>query len=506
MNSHNILKAYFLEVMKPAGWSKSVLAVFVMSIVFSMYVGYWLSFMPIYVALLVGVFFSLLASCYIPIRFLLISTLFFPVLITGQISFWLGFSQAFWLNYIFCFVLLLRVLWYLAWTNRAVPCLSADENNTKFGKFFLLLVFFVIAILSWIANGANIGGIALIIKNYMLPWVVAFCVVLGFLDSNKLVNVFKMILAIAVLQLPLALFQRFYMVGRNGASWDVVVGTFGGNYLTGGASAALALFLFFSIFLAIEFYKEKQLSLLSSSIVVIFSVVSIALAEVKIVLLLLPIGFLILNWREILKSPSRFLLVLMVIFLILLSILYTYAAMYSSESGYSDVNIGRYIDYMFFAEKDIGFYNPITREVSRLGAIERWFYYNQNLLDLTSLFGNGAATTRESQTLGAGTLAMKYPFTLSTSTLSILLWELGILGVLAMVAFNLQIAWLGFGVSKRNSNEALSPVLKVCSMFIFIVVVLYIYNRDAIDSPTIQILLAFVVGTILYGNNIYKRI
>ncbi|WP_297572282.1 hypothetical protein [uncultured Deefgea sp.] len=506
MNSNNSFKAYCLSLVHPDGWNKPIFALFVVSVLISCFIGYQLTFRPVYVALLVVIFFAFIIGLYIPISYLLISTLFLPVLVTGQISFWLGFSQAFWLNYIFCILILIRMVWFKAWSKSGF---KDDVNKVQTpglgGELFFLLVFFIVAIASWIINGANFGGMALIVKNYMLPWVVALCVALGFLDSSKLINVFKTILVIAVIQLPLVLFQRFYMVGRNGASWDVVVGTFGGNYLTGGSSGALALFLFFAIFLAIEFYKEKQLSLLASSIVVVFSVVSIALAEVKIILFLLPIGFFILNWREIAKSPGRFMLVLMLILLLSFFILYVYAAMYSSKSGYADVNLDRYIDYMFFSEKNIGFYNPITREVSRLGAIERWFYYNPNLLDLTSLFGNGAGSTRESQTLGAGALAMKYPFSLSTSTVSVLLWELGILGLSAMIIFNIQIARLGFSFSERNQKSIFSSVLKVCSMFIFISVVLYIYNRDAIDSPSIQIFLAFLVGTILYGNNVYKR-
>lgn len=478
------------------GFKEKIWLIFfsILAITISAIIAYFLARNPINVGLLLVTGLCLASAVFITKYQLVILTLLTPIFISGQMSFWFGFSRAFWMPYAMLGLLTLRLTWY--WSIE--PSKNKNFKTLWHKPLILLYFFFAVLIFTWLANGSNLGAMILLIKNYVLPWALTLYLASCIIKEKEIIRIFYFVMYLAIIQVPLVIIQHFYMQGKNGTSWDVVVGTFGGNYLRGGTSAAMAVFLFFAFFLAIELYKAKVISLKLSLAVVFSALISLALAEVKIVFGLLPLGFIILNFRDIVARPSRFLTIGLGVTLASIVLLYVYAAGYAADEARDEVSFSRYMDYTFSAESKIDFYNPLTKEVSRMGALNRWSQYHAEQFSLDYLVGAGAGSSRESDTLGSGNLTKKYDFTLSTSTASVLLWESGVLGLIFFTLFFLTIAYKGFRCIRGKASAELFAIVRVSSLFVLIMVPLFIYNRDAVDSQSIQIIIALCAGVILY--------
>jgi uncharacterized membrane protein len=410
-------------------------------------------------------------------------------LVVGQLTFFLGIKSAFWVPYLLLLLILIKVLMeQLRFKDRVETPLGSSTTSVL---IILSCLFFC---MSALANKTDYTSIFVAAKNYIFPWFLSMLVVFTVQRTDDLRRIWKFMLWVVVLQLPFAMPQRFYFAKHNGASWDAVVGTFGGNFLRGGASGGMAIFLVFGIVLAASLFRRKQIGWKMLVGVVVAGLATVALAEVKIFFILMPLSFVLLFRKSILLHPIRAIGVGMLGALLLGLVLVVYQQTYSEKIRETRTLEGL-VGYIFKAESNPYFFNPQTRELSRIGAILMWERYN-NANDTRFYIGYGPAASRESQTLGTGVAARKFPFTLTTSTASTMLWDVGLIGYGLMLVTLLAGGITAFRLA-RHVPPLEAAALDSIGVMLLLNLPLSWYNRDLIDTPATQILFAFWIGYLL---------
>lgn len=417
----------------------------------------------------------------------------------GLAMYYLGLFQAAWLPY---------ALSMFLWIKLPVDALmaptraSASEVPRRPLPAFVwfLLAFFCIAIASTAINETPfinwlVGG-----KNFIFVWSVAFLVASGAVSERYLKGVWIGLLGIAVLQAPFAALQHFTTFARSG-NWDAVVGTFGGDPEASGATGAMAIFLAIAVGMTLAFTKNRQIPVWIGAVCFVAAMIALLLSEAKIFFILVPVMVAFVLLREVRRRPGFVIASLLAVFAssFVVGIFYMNTYYVPFQSGGRDADARSYLDYMSGVDTQPDFVNRRTGEVSRLGAPLLWFKLSrQHGIDKT-LIGYGMTGSRASQTVGYGAAAKRFQFALTTSALTVLLWDTGALGAiffLSTIALAALSAWqlsasVRIPLFHRTALEASAGALVVCLLSCG-------YNASMVDGPSMQIFLAFVVGYVLY--------
>jgi hypothetical protein len=415
------------------------------------------------------------------------------LLIVGPLVYFARIEKAFWIPFFMSTLLVAKVFFELPRIEHDKTVQHLRTPVFVVGLYAFMALFFT----STLLNQTNAFGAFIASKNYLFIWSITFLIGLGALAERSLERIWKFFLWVSMLQLPFAVIQRALYARRSGMYWDAIVGTFGGNPEGGGASGAMALFLVFSMLLASRLYSSSRISGLFHWTVIICALTTIALAEVKVIFVLLPIGYAWMYRKEIPRHLGRTLLMGTLMCLVLAAIFLIYKTSIYNEKNASESLVAT-IERLFTREGRLQSYDPRTGDVSRTEALARWWALNP-VSEPQFVFGHGPAASRISQTAGAGAAAVKYPFNLTTSTASVLLWELGVTGY-ALFLFILFSAAYSAEKSARNCAVPAFQrcMLQVNAAALLLVALLTVYNRQAVDSPSVQVLIAAMLGHVLF--------
>jgi hypothetical protein len=290
---------------------------------------------------------------------------------------------------------------------------------------------------------------------------------------------------------------------RGGISWDAVVGTFGGKIDGGGASGTLAVFEVIAILVVLLFLEARVISRRTAVIVVVAACISILLAEVKVVFVLLPIVVVGALRGQIIRNPWFSLGALAGTFTLLAALFVGYQQMYWVKADQRTSDTSGALDYIFRADTNDQLVNYTTGEVSRLAAPLIWWRETSVRDANLVLFGYGPSASRVSETIGYGVAAKRYAFRLDTSTLTVLLWDLGLGGLFCFVAIIVAGAVSAVRLARRPSIPPLHlAVIRAVPTSMMIVLVTLPYNRDAVDNSAMQLLICLLLGQVAYW---YRR-
>jgi hypothetical protein len=136
-----------------------------------------------------------------------------------------------------------------------------------------------------------------------------------------------------------------------------------------------------------------------------------------------------------------------------------------------------------------------TGEVSRIGAPLIWWHENISKGDLLHAFvGYGPSASRISATIGVGNAAAKYQFMLTTNSISMMLWDLGLVGTGMFVwLFTYSLIKVTRSAS-RTQNVALKVKLEATGTGLLCIIICLMYNQNAVDVAVIQVLWASLVA------------
>ncbi len=354
------------------------------------------------------------------------------LVIGGSVQYFTGIGAVLWLPFLMACVMVILV-----------------PMQTRYSEFYLdyrervLLVLFLTLLAIAIVSTVLQSGIKVTIvgmKNELAISVIILCFLLGFCRESQIYRVTKLFYWVFYIQFPVILYQVLVVVPKRVAyrgeyeKWDAVVGTFGGDPMKGGNTAAMGLFCLMIMLLKLSEYKHGLASKLNTGVHIMAAFFLCILGEVKFVILISP--FLMafvwfspsyLAGMKRLDLKTALMIIGGIFGLISLAIMIlaaSYASAFegSSDKGALDIFLGS-LEYVFDPN--------YIMETGELGRATTLFFWGEHsdLYGLPSkLFGYGLNATNRGSTVAPGFLNIVFNALLDSTSLSVLLWELGLIG------------------------------------------------------------------------------
>ncbi|WP_314140679.1 capsular biosynthesis protein [Buttiauxella noackiae] len=320
--------------------------------------------------------------------------------------------------------------------------LQLDKQETI--VLTLYLIFLVMAGVSTILQEGVTDAIVGF-KNEIALSLIMFCLLLGFCRESQVYRVTKTLYWVFYAQFPMILYQLLFVVPQRVAAygeedkWDSVVGTFGGDPMGGGNTAAMGLFCLLIMLLKISEFKHGLTTFKSMALHIILGFGLCIVGEVKFVILLSPI---LMCWVWLMpsyvKGMSKVNLKALLLIFAGMALLITFAILilaagYSSAFGSDPTESSLSVflsslDYIF----DPNYILP-SGEIGRFTTLTFWLR-NNDLWGLSgTLFGYGLNATNSGSIVSPGFLNLTYNLILDSTSLSMLLWEVGAVGTLLFI-------------------------------------------------------------------------
>lgn len=435
---------------------------------------------------------------FLSIETLILFQLVISSVIAGSVEYFGHLSQAHWVSFLLGLLLAFKA--FIETSTRQSP-VSSKGGATVFAPFAILYV--ATAIFSSLVNLSPLGQVLVGLKNYFFIWGLFFAVGSAVLPERLGQRFWLLLIFVSCLQLPVALYQKFFIAsklsnvgGAGGLSWDAVVGTFGGSEM-GGHSGSMAMFISMALIVAAMKWRDGQWPIRRMMLVIVLALPAVLLAEVKAFVIWLAIGFLAVFARQLRTRPIEFIGAFLGAAIVIVALGFTYKSLYydTGRDGatYDDV-YKKQIQYIFDPTK----FNNETREIGRIASIIFWWEQQRAENPIGIFLGRGIGSSRSVSTFGAGEVAERYAYKIDTSTLTMLLWDFGLLGTFAFVGMILVGALQAFRLS---SNSVLSATqrqhVRLAGIALLLVLSGIAYTKDAVDDTSIQILLFFSLGTVV---------
>lgn len=445
-------------------------------------------------AALIGMFLFVI----VPVQLSLWALLFVCFLVVGPLIYFLKFELARWFPPIFAIALFVPLLFNVLW--------KTDRQFSGTPPFiFVFIVFLLSLAFSTALTDPTFGELMTNWRNYIAYWSVMLLLMSGMIAERQLSGMWRFLLLAAVVQLPVVMYQRFFVATRStwDSSWDAIVGTFPGNEEGGGASGAMALFLLAALIVAIALWRQKKLNSMVLLVVAGAVVGSIALAEVKAVVMMIPLALGLLYFKDIVRKPARTLLTVILGIGVMQMVFVGYNAVYYEDSRLSAiVSPEKPMSAMESVQNQLDpyKYSRAGLELSRAGLIQDWWGRNVEKGDFQhAVFGYGMGATQYSR-LGSGELVFKLPyFNASMTGTSMLLWESGLLGHLLFVVGMLVAARMAGRLSAKPEIPAEHQALLRASMVIIVLLAVALpYKGVIFETPPTQFLFMYALGYVAY--------
>lgn len=425
-------------------------------------------------------------------------------LITGPSAYFIRFSQLQWFTVLVSAALLLPVLLHLLRSKASI--LAAPISKDFFWPVILLLLI----TFSTVIDQPKFSELVNASRHYLFMWPLMFVFMLGLVRQEMLVQLWRALMIVAVLQLPMAIYQYFFVAKKSTrlSPWDAVIGTFQGTIEGGGDSAAMAIMLLIAMLAAIALWRGGKLRGVWMMLVVVTGLGTIALAEVKAAVMLLPLVVGLYYRKELLRRPIESVVVMISALLLVGGIFMVYEKLH-----YGDVSTHTFNKNQATSTYDrvMRALSPETesssgRQLGRVNHLVNWWDINVMSGDIQhSLFGHGMGATFVSR-IGAGELVSRFPYQINTSSSVILLWETGILGHLVFFIILLS----GVQVSRRSArNETVPEIhrifLRVGAIGLLLLAITLPYKNFHLYSNPIQFLMMFMLGQAAYWSRFVKK-
>lgn len=434
--------------------------------------------------------------------------LFLATVIAGSLEYFAGLGPAHWVTYLMGLLLVFRALVERLSIARGSSLRLNDTGSGAKAAFIIWAwLYLSVVVFSTLVNTPPLIQAFVGVKNFFFMWGVLFAFAFLRRPDETSVKLWKAIVLIACIQLPVVLYQRYFIgakVGNKGGlaglSWDSVVGTFGGIPFLGGHSGSMALFISVAIVVVLIAWRNQSLATWKAVSFITLAFSAVLFAEVKAFVVWLFIGTTLVFWRVAKKRPVVFVGGMVMSVLLVVSLGYAYKTMYYDGdrfggSSFSEV-YERQISYIYDPNK----FNTETRDIGRVASLLFWWHEHDLRDPVHMLFGHGIGASRGRSSLGAGEVAKQYSFWIDTSAATVLLWDFGLLGFSFFSAMILAGFFQGM---KLAGDTLLPPRLRFSSecaaIALLIILSGVLYTRDSVDDTSVQFLLYFCLGIVAYA-------
>ncbi len=312
----------------------------------------------------------------------------------------------------------------------------------------------------------------------------------------------KLVLIVALLQLPFALYEFFMLVPLRGGlaagsqALDVVAGTFGANLNGGSANAEMAAFLLIVVAFLTMRWRAGLFRTMPFFLCTVICLIPLGLGETKIVVLLLPMVAFILLRKDFFKSPLRYLPVILVFAALTALLAYIYVVVMMNSTFTHVLN-----DTLRYNLEHVGYGDAL---LNRSTVLSFWWDRHGWYDPLSFLFGHGIGSSFWAPNNPiAGHVGMHFPrYSIDLTTVSTLLWDTGLVGV-AMYFSIFIAAWIAANrLWRRTQDVRVRADALAIQAAIAVFVVFLFYSSSTVNLLPFQILIAAVLG---YLGFLYKH-
>ena len=282
---------------------------------------------------LYGLFFILAA----PVSWIIWIIFWAAFVVTGPSAYFIRFTQLQWLTVLMGAALLLPVLLHLLRSKNHIQSIPVSND------LFLPVIFLLLVIFSTVIDHPQFADFVNASRHYLFMWPLMLVFMFGLVRPEMLMQLWKALMPLAILQLPMALYQYFFVAKKSTrlSPWDAVVGTFPGDISGSGDSAGMAIMLLIAIMVAIALWRGSKLHGGWVISVVLAALVTLALAEVKAPIMLLPVMIALYYRRELLQRPVESFVILIATLMIVGGLFFAYEKLHYSNKPaliYNDSN------------------------------------------------------------------------------------------------------------------------------------------------------------------------
>jgi len=448
----------------------------------------------------------LLAPIIFPTGVVLCWFYFYVVAVNGTVGYFTGIGFFKWIPYALASLLLVKGLLLLKGSSKLIS-VGIEDRGLRNNLLALVLIWLTYIVSASIINSISILQFVVGAKQYILMWGVFVLFAVTNMQALYIEKIWKIFLVILVVQVPVVLVQYVYFVGfrlqsgsglKNDAAWDSIVGTFGGDPLSGGNSAGLAFFISVMVIFTLGLMKKKLIEM-KYAILVLLSALSVLLfAEVKIVFLMIPLGLLWLFRKDILHRPLKVFFGMLVLAAVMLVISSSYQSLYYSHG--KELSSAEQFDQTFKTLTDTDLIFDETGEMGRLASWFFWWHENTTEYGMINfLIGHGMLASRSVSLFLSDNIAADYGLHIDANGLAILLWDFGFVGVLLY----LSILIYGALISFRLSNNRLIPefhrvALETGGICLLLLVLAIAHHPSPIVTAISQSVMFLLLGQCMY--------
>lgn len=359
---------------------------------------------------------------------------------------------------------------------------------------WLALAFVVLCVTASVLDWQSLQEFASGFKRYFQTYGLLFALTALPLTADDMRRWRMLLLVIALMQLPFALYEFLVLVPLRGGlasgsdSLDVVAGTFGANLSGGSANAEMAAFLLIAAgFLGLR-WRAGLIGTPAYLACTFVCMIPLGLGETKIVVLLMPMLAFVLLRREFFRAPMRYLPALFAFFAIAAVLAYIYVTV-MMRSTFSAV----LADTLRYNLEHIGYGHAY---LNRSTVLSFWWERHNWHDPLAMLFGHGIGSSFWAPDNPiAGHIGRHFPYySIDLTAIAALLWDVGVLGTLLFLSV-IGAAWHAAGRVRRDSPDpgARADATAIQGGLAIILVYLF-YSSSAVNLLPFQILIATMLG------------
>ncbi len=397
-----------------------------------------------------------------------------------------GFSKVLWA---------ISMLALLLWLPGTLNLLDLNSNNKKHIPLFIwiALLFAIYAVITTVTQLNTTSELLGGFKRYFQVFGLMLALATLAITKKDFNQWLRLLLAIALLQLPFALFERFILVPMRGGldfgggqATDIVAGTMGANLSGGSPNAVMVIF----VLIAFGFiFSRWKAGLIHTSRMIWLSVIllmPLLLGETKIVVLMLPLMGLVLLRKDLIKNPTKYLPILVALLGLTVVLAYFYIYYLLDTDFTSALN-----DLLLYNVDNVGYGKSL---LNRTTVLSFWWGLHGWHDPITFLFGHGLGSSYGSA-FDAGHIAQMYPnYGINLTTVSTILWDLGLVGLVLYVSIFIT-TW--FQVSKvwqRTNNVTVKADCLSIQAGIAFTLLFLLYSDSQVNLMVHEIIIAVLLG------------
>lgn len=343
------------------------------------------------------------------------------------------------------------------------------------------------------------------VKRYLQYWGLMTALVMIPFSEGFIRRLLWVVVAMSVLQFPLALYQRIWLVpALPFNTLDTVVGTLELSPSGRGSSGVLGMWQVAVMAALVALYRERLLSGFSTMMLLGATFIPILVGDVNVMFLWLPLALAAVYWDQVRERPVAFLSAGAALLAVLVAFGAFYLIFQQTTRGQTATIEERLRDLERYNLGDQGYASH--SDLNRLNSLSYWAQHHGMHDPVGTVFGHGLGSSFTGGEQMSELMIRHGGRTLDLVATGGLLWDLGIVGFLLVAGIFLlatltalrlcRIAAPGF--DRALARSSLASMLLLSSMMI--------YNNGLLQTPSQQVLTSISLGALAWLARKYDRL